>query len=311
MKVLITGATGFIGSSVAKVVANDGLFQLSLCSRQGVLSTPDIACYTIDDLNKDTDWKSIVGGQDVVIHTAGVAHQKVRKPSDCDLMTQVNVEGTVHLAQESAQAGVKRFIFISSIGVHGQRSLKPFGPEDQISPVDQYALSKYEAEIALFDISKNTGMEVVIIRPPLVYGPKAPGNFSSLVKLVQKRVPLPFGLIKNKRSFVGIGNLVDLIIRCVDHPDAVGQKLLVSDGVDLSTAEFVRLISRYAAKRSLLVPVPVSVLKFMISLIGKKQLSDKLFSDLQVDSSYTEKVLDWKPPYTIDQGMKQCFDREK
>lgn len=222
---------------------------------------------------------------------------------------RVNVEGTLNLARQAAAAGVQRFIFISSIKVNGEETAPgdAFTASDVPAPQDPYGLSKFEAEEGLRSLAQQTGMEVVIIRPPLVYGPSVKGNFASMIKLVQKGLPLPLGAIHNKRSLVGIDNLVDLIIRCIDHPAAANQTFLASDGVDLSTTELLRSVVKAMGKPSRLVPVPASLLQTGAGLLGKKAMAQRLLGSLQVDISKTREVLGWEPPYTVEEGLRRCF----
>ncbi|TYP65461.1 NAD-dependent epimerase/dehydratase family protein [Stutzerimonas stutzeri] len=206
-------------------------------------------------------------------------------------------------------AGVKRFVFFSSIGVNGNNNTRPYTYCDLANPAEPYALSKWEAEQGLWQIQQETGMEVVIIRPPLVYGPHAPGNFGSLVRWIEKGVPLPLGAIHNKRSLVGIDNLIDLIIRCIDHPAAANQVFLASDGEDLSTTELLRNVGEAMGKPARLIPVPAGMLQFGATLLGKKAMAQRLLGSLQVDISKTCELLDWKPPYTVQEGLRRCFER--
>lgn len=222
---------------------------------------------------------------------------------------RINTNVTLELAKKAAQAGIKRFIFISSIGVNGNVNIRPFTAEDQPNPAEPYALSKWEAEQGLWQIQQETGMDVVIIRPPLVYGPGAPGNFGSLVRWVKKGVPLPLGAIHNKRSLVGIDNLVDLIIRCIDHPAAANQVFLAGDGEDLSTTELLRGVGEAMGKPARLIPVPAGLLQLGATLLGKKAMAQRLLGSLQVDISKTCEMLDWKPPYTVQEGLRRCFER--
>lgn len=221
---------------------------------------------------------------------------------------RVNVSGTLKLAQQAARAGVRRFIFISSIGVNGNVSKRPFSADEHPHPAEAYAQSKWQAEQALWEIQKQTGMEVVIIRPPLVYGPDAPGNFGILVRWVEKGVPLPLGAIHNKRSLVGIDNLVDLIIRCLDHPAAANQVFLAGDGEDLSTTELLRGVGKAMGKPARLIPVPAGLLQLGATVLGNKAMAQRLLGSLQVDISKTCELLDWKPPYTVEEGLRRCFE---
>jgi len=224
---------------------------------------------------------------------------------------KVNVEGTLNLARHAVAAGVQRFIFISSIKVNGEATVNgsAFGADDKPAPEDAYGLSKLEAEQGLMDIAAKTGMEVVIIRPPLIYGPGVKGNFASMIKLVEKGLPLPLGAIHNQRSLVGIDNLIDLIIRCIDHPAAANQVFLAGDGEDLSTTELLRGVGKAMGQPARLVPVPEGLLQFGATLLGKKAMAQRLLGSLQIDISKTCELLDWKPPYTVEDGLRRCFER--
>jgi len=224
---------------------------------------------------------------------------------------RVNVEGTLKLARQAAAAGVKRFVFISSIKVNGEATFNKnaFFADDDPAPEDAYGQSKLEAELGLMQLAEETRMEVVIIRPPLVYGPSVKGNFSSMIKLVQMGLPLPLGAIHNKRSLVGIDNLVDLIIRCIDHPAATNQVFLAGDGEDLSTTELLRGVGNAMGKPTRLIPVSAGLLQLGATLLGRKDMAQRLLGSLQVDISKTCELLDWKPPYTVEEGLRRCFER--
>jgi len=219
------------------------------------------------------------------------------------------VDGTLNLAQQAVDAGVTRFIFISSIKVNGEQTScgRVYTAEDLPAPEDAYGISKYEAEQGLLQIAADTGLEVVIIRPPLVYGPGVKGNFSSMMRVVKKGYPLPLGSINNKRSLVALDNLVDLIITCINHPAAANQVFLAGDGEDLSTTELLRGVAKAAGVSSRLIPVPVSVLRFVASLLGKKEVSQRLLGSLQVDISKTRDLLGWTPPLSVEDGLRHCL----
>jgi len=264
----------------------------------------------VGDLNASTNWSNALKGVDIVIHTAARAHiLKNVAPDPLGEYREVNSNGTLNLARQAAIAGVKRFVFISSIGVNGNNNIRPFRVDDQPNPVEPYAQSKWEAEQGLMQLVAETGMTVVIIRPPLVYGPGAPGNFGSLVRWIDKGVPLPLGAIRNHRSLVGIDNLVDLIIRCIDHPAAANQVILAGDGEDLSTTELLRGVGKAMGKPARLIPVPAGLLQFGATLLGRKAMAQRLLGSLQVDISKTCELLDWKPPYTVEEGLRRCFER--
>jgi len=222
----------------------------------------------------------------------------------------VNVEGTLNLARQAAAAGIKRFIYISSIKVNGESTPlgKPFLSSDIPEPEDPYGVSKREAEQGLMQLAADTGMEVVIIRPPLVYGPGVKGNFATMIKLIDKGLPLPLGAVHNKRSLVGVDNLVDLIIRCIDHPAAANQVFLAGDGEDLSTTELLRGVANAMGKPARLIPVPVGLLQLSATLLGKEAVAQRLLGSLRVDITKTCELLDWRPPYTVEEGLQRCFE---
>ena len=261
-----------------------------------------------------SSWGSALISQDVIIHTAARAH--IMKDSVADPLTEyrkVNVDGTLNLARQSAIAGVKRFIFVSSIKVNGEQTApgQPFQPNDEAKPIDPYGISKWEAERGLQKIAKETGMEVVIIRPPLVYGPGVKGNFANLIKLVRKGLPLPLGAIHNRRSMIALDNLVDLIITCIDHPNAASQVFLASDGQDLSTTQLLQGLAQAMGNPSRLLLMPGALLSLAASVLGKKAVADRLLSSLQVDISKTRDLLSWTPPISVDEGLRRCFESQE
>ena len=307
MNILLTGATGFIGSEMARQLNLKQETRLALALRSPKTMTEGLI-HVVGDLTADTDWSVALKDQQVVIHTAARAH--IMKDEVVDPVLEycrVNVDGTLNLAKQAAAAGVRRFIFISSIGVNGNINTGPFTAADQPEPVDAYAQSKWMAEQGLWRIQNETGMELVIIRPPLVYGANAPGNFSALMRWVKRGVPLPLGAVHNKRTLIGLDNLVDLVIRCIDHPAAANQMLLAGDGEDISTTELLRGVAKAMGRPARLIPVPVTWLKLAATLIGKKATAEKLLGSLQVDISKTRELLGWEPPVTVEEGLKRCF----
>jgi len=250
-------------------------------------------------------------GVDAIVHCAAQVEVKAKVESDpLSVLRAVNVDGTLALAKKAALEGVKRFVFLSSIKVNGETTApgEPFKADDVPAPEDGYGVSKLEAERGLMQLARETGMEVVIIRPPLVYGPGVEGNFGSLIRLVGKGIPLPFGLIRNKRSLVGIDNLVDLVVRCLDHPAAANQVFLAGDGQDLSTAELVGALAMAMNKQPRLLPVPAGALHLGARLIGRRAVARRLLGSLQLDISKTCERLDWQPPYSVEEGLRCCFD---
>lgn len=307
MNVLLTGATGFVGRRIANVLGNKAGVYLTCVVRQPPGEPLGHEIRT-KSLEPGVDWSDAVTGQEVIIHAAARAHILRDKSSDpLAEFRKTNVEGTLNLARQAAEAGVRRFIFISSIGVNGSVSRKPFTESDTASPSDFYAQSKWEAEQGLWSIHKETGLEVVIIRPPLVYGPGAPGNFGTLVKWVQRGIPLPLGAIRNDRTFVALDNLVDLIITCVEHPAAANQIFLAGDGEDLSTTELLQGMAKAMHKTARLVPLPAGLLMFGATLLGKKAMAQRLLGSLQVDISKARNLLGWQPPLSVEDGLKRCF----
>lgn len=312
MSILITGANGFIGQQLTNVLLDHGYSLLSvlrLGASFNARSNVNIKrLYCFDEAHLRTiDFTGI----ECVVHLAAKAHvSHDDKINSLELFRIANVESTLNLARLAANAGVKRFVFLSSIGVNGTSNNKPFCVTDEPAPSEPYAWSKLEAEKGLRQIALDTGIEVVIIRPPLVYGANAPGNFGRLIKLVQKDFPLPLGAIFNKRSLVGLDNLIDLIVTCVSHPKAGNQTFLVSDDHDLSTTELLNMMAKAAGKRSRLVPIPVGWLKFTTKLIRKQAVIDRLCGNLQVDIRPTKETLDWVPPISVEEGIRRCFIKE-
>ena len=314
MTTLITGSSGFVGMNLCSelLVRNHEIHRVirsgaRLDSRN---STRD-HFYFIDEIGANTDWSAALAGINCVIHCAARAHVMLENETDAlsDYRT-VNVEGTRNLAEQAADAGVKRFIFLSSIKVHGERTISGtrFTSKDNTFPEDAYGISKWDAEQALHEVSARTGLEVVIIRPPLVYGPGVKGNFLSLLGWLNKSIPLPLGAIHNQRSLVGIDNLIDLIITCIDHPAAANQTFLVSDDEDLSTTELLRRISAALDKPARLLPVPSSLLQIGARLLGKKDVAQRLLGNLQLDISHTKEILGWAPPVSVDEGLSKTAE---
>jgi nucleoside-diphosphate-sugar epimerase len=263
-------------------------------------------------LGATVDWSDVLAGQNVIIHAAARAHIVRDEVADpLEEYRKINVRGTLNLARQAALCGVQRFIFISSIGVNGNISQQPFTENDTSAPVDFYAQSKWEAEQGLWSIHRETGLEIVIIRPPLVYGPDAPGNFGALMKWVKKGVPLPLGSIHNKRTFVALDNLVDLVITCIEHPVAANQVFLAGDGEDLSTSDLLRGVAAAMGRPSRLVPIPSGLLLLAATILGKKAVSQRLFGSLQVDISKARDLLGWNPPLNVEEGLRRCFVSEK
>ena len=309
--ILVTGSKGFVGQAVVNSLLN-AAYDVRACSRQDdVTSHPRIHSFQNSDLSGSTDWHSALQNVDVVIHLAARVH--MMSDSVMEPLTEfrkVNTDATLNLARQAAGCGVKRFVFLSSIKVNGEEtnSESKFKPDDSFIPTDPYAVSKYEAEQGLLAIAKETGMEVVIIRPPLVYGPNVKANFASMMKWSNRGVPLPLGAVYNQRSFVALNNLVSFIIHCLEHPKAANEVFLISDGEDVSTTELLRKVASAFGKQAKLMPVPVKMMGFIAKVIGKKEVADRLFGSLQVDSSKARELLDWKPIITMDEQLTKTAD---
>jgi UDP-4-keto-D-QuiNAc 4-reductase len=307
MSLLLTGSSGFVGSALLRrlVVTGQGL---RACYRALPSTLPDgVECFAIPDLTSESAWRAALDGVRVLVHAAARVHVMDDDAADSlQEFRRVNVEGTVALGRWAAEAGVQRFVFISSVKVLGERTLPcaPFSEDTPPAPEDAYGISKWEAEQGLQQLALETGMEVVIIRPPLVYGPGVKANFRSMMRWLSRGVPLPLGAVtQNRRSFVALGNLVDLIVVCTRHPAAANQTFLVSDGEDLSTAELLNRMRRVLRQRVFLPAVPVHLLEWSARLSGKKGIYDRLCGSLQVDITKTQKLLEWSPPLTVDQGL--------
>jgi len=312
--ILVTGASGFVGGQlISWMTAHAQPSTAVLGAVRSKQAGDDSGLIAVGEINGDTDWSEALRGRCVIVHTAARAH--IMDDTAADPLTEfrsVNVAGTLNLARQAATAGVKRFIFISSIKVNGEQTMdQPFTAGDMPAPEDPYGISKWEAEQGLRELAITTGMEVVIIRPPLVYGRGVKGNFASMIKLVGKGLPLPLGAVHNKRSLVALDNLVDLIITCIDHPDAANETFLVSDGDDLSTTQLLRGVAEAMGRSSRLIPVPASLLQFGATLLGKKAVAQRLLGSLQVDISHTQKCLNWMPPLTVKQGLQCCFPNQQ
>jgi nucleoside-diphosphate-sugar epimerase len=315
-KILLTGANGFVGTALVSRLVRERL-EVRACVRRNAGTLPDaVQTVLINDLTGDIDCVQALAGIGVVLHVAARVH--AMNDSSANPLTEfrrVNVQGTLNLARQAATVGVRRFVFVSSIGVNGAETFQqPFTYQDQVAPHSAYAVSKYEAELGLQELAAKNKMEVVIIRPPLVYGPNAPGNFGSLMRWLKRGIPLPLGTIYNQRSLVALDNLVDLIVTCVTHPAAANQTFLVSDDEDLSTTQLLRRMGSALGKPARLIPVPASLLKLGAALAGRPELAQRLCGSLQVDISKTKELLGWRPPFSVNEGLKKAAEgylREK
>ena len=309
MRVLVTGSTGFVGKALIPAILFRGHHPVEAVRRTKEKPNDRVSTFVVGNIDGTTGWSKAVQSAEAVIHLAARVH--VMSESDGDPLAEyrrVNTEGTLNLARQAAEVGVRRFISLSTIGVNGNSTLhgKVFAPTDTPSPHDPYSMSKHEAEIGLHSIAKSTGMELVIIRPPLVYGANAPGNFGKLTRLVAKSLPLPLGSINNRRSLVGIDNLVDFIITCLEQPTAANETFMVSDGEDLSTPDLIRRMARTMNRPARLLPVPVWALQAGAWLLGKGDAVQRLCGNLQVDISKSRTLLGWNPPISVDEGLRRA-----
>jgi nucleoside-diphosphate-sugar epimerase len=312
MNVLVTGASGFIGSKFLALLNNtQGITAVGTSRRFENISRSAPPLTMIGDINGHTDWSFVLSNINVVVHMAARAH--VISDITRDAIEQyrlINVEGTLNLARQAALAGVSRFVFISSIKVNGESTPagQIFTADDEPAPLCAYGISKWEAERGLREISRQTSMEVVIIRPPLVYGEGVKANFALVLKWLRSGLPLPFGAIQNKRSFVGVDNLLDLTFCCLTHPAAANQIFLVSDGEDVSTTTLLCLVSQAMGRPPRLFNVSCDMLRFLAKIFGKSESAERLCGSLQVDIRKTRNVLGWSPPFSLEQGLKRMIE---
>ena len=299
-KILVTGASGFVGSALCDTSRARGIDFLPAV-RQATQSSQ----FAVGDLSDATDWTLALSKHDVVLHLAARVHVMNDKSSNpLTAFRAINVDATMNLAKQAARNGIKRFVYVSSVKVNGEATIKtPFTAFDQPAPLDPYGQSKLEAEMALRELSRSAGMEIVVVRPPLVYGPGVRANFRRLMQLVKLGIPLPLGAIHNSRSMVSLDNLVDLLITCSQHPDAAGETFMVSDDCDVSVADLLRMLSHAMGKRSLLLPIPSKIIYSAAALAGKSAVADRLLGSLQVDIAHTKTVLQWKPVATVQESL--------
>jgi nucleoside-diphosphate-sugar epimerase len=309
MRVLVTGANGFVGSATALSLAKLGHSVVAQTRQTPAVLWPANAGITpcLTDLDHANGVQAALQDCDWVVHTAARVHQ-VREASanPLEAFRKINTQYTLDLARAAAALGTKRFVFLSSIKVNGEWTAKgqPFRADDPTAPRDPYGISKHEAELGLRAIAAQTGMEVVIVRPPLVYGPGVRANFLTMMRWLQHGVPLPLGAINNQRSLVGLGNLVDLLETCLAHPTAANQTFLASDGHDVSTTELLSALATALQVKARLLPVPQPWLERSLSLLGRQEIAKRLCGNLTVDNAKTRTLLGWTPPYSLAQGLQ-------
>ena len=310
MKILVTGANGFIGTQLSETLANSG-HQVRNTARSiapnSLITSEMITC----DLESADNLDHLTTGCDAIVHLAGRAHVMSDDPATSEsLYLSANVVVTRRLAQSAARTGVKRMILMSSVKVNGESTTidSPFTSQDTPNPQDPYGRSKTQAEQTLWDVALTSGLEGVVIRPPLVYGPGVRANFASLIGIVDRGIPLPLGSIRNKRSFVSVDNLIDCIATALQSPNAGGQTFLVSDGQDLSTPELIRAIASSLHKSPMLIPIPTALLKLAATTAGKRNAYDRLCGSLTVDIASTKQKLSWTPPFTVQESLQRTVD---
>jgi nucleoside-diphosphate-sugar epimerase len=307
MKILVTGANGFVGSALCEELFRQGIFvRAALRSTNFKVSANEVV--SVGSIDDGTDWSSALDKIDVVIHLAARAHvlNDDNGAASSAKYNDVNVLGTLNLANQALQHGVKRFIFMSTIKVLGEQTVlgKPFTEDNIPNPQDNYGRSKLEAENGLLTIAQHSNMEVVIIRPVLIYGPGVKANFANLLKSIQSGFPLPFGLIQNKRSLIYLGNLVSLVLHCISHPAAVNQTFHASDDHDVSTPELMQACAIALGVKLRLLPVPQTWLLLMARLVGKQTLANRLCGSLQVDNKKARHLLGWQANISLAEGLK-------
>lgn len=303
MKLFITGVTGFIGSRIAQLALEQ---DLNVVGQSYQHKHPLVDTVRLD-INGNTNWRGCLTEVDCVIHCAAKVHDFSSDSTDYD---EINAQGTLHLAQQAAAQGVKRFVFVSSIKVNGEFSFpsEPLTETVHEPPLDPYGKSKYKAELGLLNIAEKTGMEIVIVRPPLVYGPGVKANFYSMMKWVKRRIPLPLGAIDNRRSMIFVDNLADFLLLTCTHPNAANEIFLISDDDDVSTSRLLKLIAQKIPTKSCLIPVPQSLLCSMLSWVGLDTIAQKIVGNLQVDIGKAKYRLNWHPKYTLSQGIERTVN---
>lgn len=309
LKIVVTGGSGFLGRALLGQLCSEYPDYVVVATlRRAIIDLPGgVIPIQVGSLFSDTDWRQALYKANVVIHTAARVHVMAEIANDpLAEFRKINVEATLNLARQAAEAGVRRFIFISSIKVNGENNVgEPFSENDKPAPRDAYGLSKWEAEEGLTNIAEETGLEVVTLRSPLIYGPGVSANFLRLLKLINMEIPLPFDSLKNQRSMIYIANFVDAIISCLDNPRAAGETFLVSDGTDVSTPQLISYLAKFMGKKNHLFYCPMAVLKYIFKFLCKSAEFDRLAGSLQLDSGKIRDRLGWVPPYSMEEGIAE------
>jgi nucleoside-diphosphate-sugar epimerase len=304
VRILVTGATGFVGRALVARMLADGEHQIRCAIRSASTAVAGSETAIIGDIDGRTDWSAALRGVDCVVHLAARVHDlKVRGRAALESYRAVNTAGTISLARQATDANVARFVFLSSVKVNGEAG--SFTEADPPAPADSYGISKHEAELELLGIARDSSMDIVTVRPPLVYGPGVKANFLALVQAVSRGVPLPFGAVHNKRSFVAVDNLIDFLVICVHHSGAANETFFVSDGEDLSTPELLRRVAAALGTKSRVLPVPPAILTALATIVGQRAAMQRLLGTLRVDISKARTRLNWSPPLSVDEGLRR------
>jgi nucleoside-diphosphate-sugar epimerase len=303
--VLVTGATGFVGTALVHRIVRDGRHEVRAAVRHDTSTLPAQIPRVRIDLDPGWHWGTVLADVSAVVHLAARVHVMHEAAADpLGAFRRVNVDGTLNMVRQAAAAGVRRLVYVSSVKVNGETG--SYTELDAPAPEDPYAISKLEAEVGLRRISAETGLEVVIVRPPLVYGPGVRANFAALVRAVERGTPLPLGAVHNRRSLIAVDNLVDFIVTCLDHPAAANETFLVSDGQDLSTSELIRGLATAMGRPARLIPVPTPLLMAAATLVGKRAIARRLLGSLQVDIAKARQQLSWVPPVSVHEGLRRA-----
>ena len=312
-RILVTGASGFVGRALFQRLVTERDYTVIGTFRGPQSGAPSGAeCVPVGDLAPDTDWRRALRGVEAVVHTAARVHiMHDRNANPLAEFRRVNTEGTLALARQAANAGVRRFVFVSSIKVNGEQTSEgaPYRAGDTPHPVDPYGVSKHEAERGLRILADQTRMAIVIVRPVLVYGPGVKGNFRTMMRWIERGVPLPLERTANRRSLLALDNLSDLLMRCLEHPAAAGQTFLASDGEDLSTSELIRRLAHAMGRRPRLFPLAPELVLMAGRLVGRGAEVARLLASLQVDIQHTRETLEWTPPVSVDQALARTVAR--